>query len=69
MEGPGVPQGRPMDHKGWTQQEIDDWHAKKREKNKEKKKRTKEKKAEEMERSQMALEDPAEHWTLVTLEA
>ena len=35
---------------------------------KRKKKRSKERKAEEMERSQMALADPAEQWTVVALE-
>ena len=62
------PKEDPWITKGWTQQEIDDWLAKKKEKNKEKKKRAREKKAEEMERSQMALEDPAKQWTVVTLE-
>ena len=32
------PKEDPWIKKGWTQQEIDDWHAKKRERNKEKKK-------------------------------
>ena len=40
-----------------------------KEKETKRKKRSKERKAEEMERSQMALADPAEQWTVVALES
>ena len=68
LEAPGMPQGRPMDHKG-LDPTRNWWLAfKEKTKNKEKRTRARERKAEQMELSQMALEDLANQWTAVTLE-